>query len=177
MAKHDSGTTNHRKSSRKHPSIDAIHMLKEDHRRVEALFHRFLEGEEGKKPQIAQQIFHELETHSTLEEELFYPALQDPGGAGESASVDRGEEFKVMNMIINAYDEHRVVRDIIAQLRQKDASSEEFQQAMIELQQTVADHVFEEEDELFAEAQLTVDTKMLGMQMRQRKQEIVSTAV
>jgi len=81
-----------------------------------------------------------------------------------------------MNMIINAYDEHRVVRDIIAQLRQKDALSREFQQAMIELQQTVADHVLEEEDELFAEAQLTVDTKMLGMQMRQRKKEIVSAA-
>ena len=176
MPKHDSGTTTPKQSSKKNPSTDAIQMLKEDHRKVEALFDRFLEGEEGRKSQIAEQIFHELETHSTLEEELFYPALQDPGGTGESASVDRGEEFKVMNMIINAYDEHRVVRDIIAQLRQKDALSREFQQAMIELQQTVADHVLEEEDELFAEAQLTVDTKMLGMQMRQRKKEIVSAA-
>ena len=89
MPKHDSGTTNPKQSSRKNPSTDAIQMLKEDHRKVEALFDRFLEGEEGKKSQTAEQIFHELETHSTLEEELFYPAVQDPGGTGESASVDR----------------------------------------------------------------------------------------
>lgn len=176
MPKHKSGTINPRKSSRKNHSTDAIQMLKEDHRKVEALFDQFLEGEEGNKAQFAEQIFHELETHSTLEEELFYPALQHPGGTGESASVEQGREFKALNMIINAYDEHRVVRDTIAQLRQKDASSLEFQQTMIELQQTVADHVFEEEDELFAEAQLTIDLKTLGMQMQQRKQEIVSAA-
>lgn len=176
MPKQDSGTTNSRTSSRKSPSPDAIQMLKDDHRKVEALFDQFLEGDAGKKPQIAERIFHELEIHSTLEEELFYPALQDPGGPGESAPVEQDEEFAVMNMIMNAYDEHRAVRDIIAQLRKKDASSPDFQEIMIELQQIVMDHVFQEEDELFAEAQLTVDTKTLGMQMRQRKQEIVSAA-
>jgi len=176
MPKQDSGTTNPKEPFGEGSSADAIQLLKDDHRKVEALFNQFLEGEDRKKPQIAERIFHELEIHSTLEEELFYPALQDPGETGESASVEQGEEFTVMNMIINAYDEHRAVRDIIAQLRQKDASSQDFRQTMIELQQIVMDHVFEEEDELFAEAQLTLDTDRLGKQMQQRKQEIVSAA-
>jgi hypothetical protein len=202
MPKHDSGTTNPNKLSRKNPPTDAIQMLKDDHRKVEALFVQFLEAADRLKPWISEQLFHELEVHSTLEEELFYPALQDPSGV--EAPVDQGQEVNghkminttgldeagaierergeekddpeevVQNMILNAYDEHRVVRDIIAELREKDASSPDFLQTMIELQQTVANHVFEEEDELFAEAQLTVDTPTLGLRMQQRKQEILS---
>jgi hemerythrin superfamily protein len=171
MPKHDSGTTNRNKLSRKNPATDAIQMLKDDHRKVEALFVQFLEAEDGLKPWICEQIFHELEVHSTLEEELFYPALQNPNDTGTQGEENDGP---VTNMIINAYDEHRVVRDIIGELRQKDASSPEFQQTMIELQQAVEAHVFEEEDELFAEAQLTVDTPALGLRMQQRKQEILS---
>jgi hypothetical protein len=47
---------------------------------------------------------------------------------------------------------------------------------MIELQHAVSDHVSQEEDELFPQAQLSMDTKTLGMQMRQRRQEILSDA-
>lgn len=202
MPKHDSITTDSKTSSRKKPPIDAIHMLKEDHRKVEALFDQFFKEKAGRKPQIADQIFHELEVHSTLEEELFYPALLDPSAARESASAEQGEDtsdeldesdeleaereeendgvgevVEVDHRITDAYDEHNVVRGIIAQLRLKDASSPEFQQTMMELQQTVADHVFEEEDELFAEAQLTVDTITLGMHMQQRKQDILLASI
>ena len=187
----DSGQSKANTSPKKQLA-DAIQMLKADHRKVEALFDQFLEAEGGKKQHIAQQIFHELEVHSTLEEELFYPALQNQGDPDVLASVDPSEEIEgdeVMNLgednktsgddedlITHAYDEHRTVRDMIAQLRNNDASSLEFRQSMIELQQAVEDHVFEEEDELFAQAQLSVDTKMLGEQMHRRKQEILSAA-
>lgn len=203
MPKREAGKTKAKSSFQKKRSTDAIQMLKDDHRKVEALFDQFLEEEGGKKQQIAQQVFHELEVHSTLEEELFYPALQNQGHAAELAleqgeeteeeeaidasELDEGEEIErdeddettegiVEDMITNAYDEHRVVRDMIAQLRNNDASSLEFRQSMIELQQTVADHVSQEEDELFPQAQLNMDIKALGMQMQQRKQEILSAA-
>ena len=204
MPKRDSGTTKAKSPSPKKRSTDAVQMLKDDHRKVEALFEQFLEEEGGKKQQIAQQIFHELEVHSTLEEELFYPALQTQGNPEELASLGQGEEAEgeettdaseldegadmerdgsdetpeevAEDMIAAAYDDHHVVRDMIAELRKNDASSLEFRQSMIELQQTVVDHVSQEEDELFPQAQLNVDTKTLGMQMQQRKQEILSAA-
>jgi len=203
MPKRDSGQTK-AKTSPKKKATDAIQMLKEDHRKVEALFEQFLEEESGKKQQIAQQIFQELEMHSTLEEELFYPALQTQGDPAELGSLAQGEDIEgeetidaskldegadieqdesdetpeeiAEDMIANAYDDHRVVRDMIAELRNNDVSSPEFRESMIELQQTVADHVSQEEDELFPQAQLNMDTKTLGMQMQQRKQEILSAA-
>lgn len=203
MPKRDAGQTKAKTSSKK--SADAIQMLKDDHRKVEALFEQFLEEESGKKQHIAQQIFHELEVHSTLEEELFYPALQTQGNPEELGSLEQGEEIEgeettidaskldeeadieedetdetpeeiAEDMIANAYDDHRVVRDMIAELRNNDASSPEFRQSLIELQQTVADHVSQEEDELFPQAQLNMDTKTIGVQMQQRKQEILSAA-
>lgn len=204
MPKRDSDKTKATSPSQKKRSTDAIQMLKDDHRKVEALFEQFLEEEDGKKQHIAQQIFHELEVHSTLEEELFYPALQAQSDPAELASLEQGEaiggeetidaseldegeereweedddtqEEMVEDMVANAYEEHRVVRDMIAQLRNNDASSLEFRQSMIELQQAVVDHVSQEEAELFPQAQLSTDIKTLGMQMQQRKQEILSAA-
>ncbi len=193
MPKPDSVKAKAKSPSQKKRSTDAIQMLKDDHRQVEALFDQFLEEEGGKKQQLAQQIFHELAVHSTLEEELFYPALQNQGDPAELAEgeetmdaskLDEGEEMErdgdeeevAEDMIAGVYDDHRVVRDMIAQLRNNDASSLEFRQSMIELQQTVADHVSQEEAELFPQAQLSMDIKTLGIQMQQRKQEILSAA-
>lgn len=201
MPKRDADKTKVKSTSQKKRSADAIQMLKDDHRKVEALFDRFLEEESGKKQQIAQQIFHELDVHATLEEELFYPAFQSQSDSAELASLEQDEEIEgedtmdaseldedeeieeedgtpelVEEMITHAYDEHRLVRDMIAQLRNNDASSLEFRQSMIELQQTVSDHVSQEEEELFPQAQLSMDTKTLGMQMQQRRQEILSAA-
>ena len=201
MPKPDSGKAKAKSPSQKKRSTDVIQMLKDDHRKVEVLFDQFLEEESGKKQQLAQQIFHELEVHSTLEEELFYPALQNQGDPAELGSLEQDEEIEgkeamdaseldegeemerdgdedetAEDMIAGAYDDHRVVRDMIAQLRNNDPSSLEFRQSMIELQQTVAGHVSQEEDELFPQAQLSMDTKTLGMQMQQRKQEILSAA-
>lgn len=200
MPKRESGKNQAKSPSQKKRSTDAIQMLKDDHRKVEALFDQFLEEESGKKQHIAQQIFHELEVHATLEEELFYPALQNQDNTAELASFEQGGEAEgeeamdaseldegieeddetpeeiAEDMIMNAYDEHRAVRDMIAQLRNSDASSLEYRQSMIELQQAVSDHVSQEEDEFFPQAQLSIDTKTLGMQMQQRRQEILSAA-
>jgi hemerythrin superfamily protein len=56
---------------------DAISLLKKDHRKVEALFEQFEKARDsGRKATLAEQICRELTVHATIEEELFYPALQ-----------------------------------------------------------------------------------------------------
>jgi hypothetical protein len=57
--------------------MDAIAMLKADHRKVEDLFEKF-EQTNGKatKQQLAEQICLELKVHTVIEEEIFYPACR-----------------------------------------------------------------------------------------------------
>ena len=56
---------------------DAIALLKADHRKVEELFEAFEDATPKKQHAIALEICTELVIHTMIEEELFYPALQD----------------------------------------------------------------------------------------------------
>ncbi|HYC95672.1 MAG TPA: hemerythrin domain-containing protein, partial [Sphingomicrobium sp.] len=57
--------------------MDAIALLKQDHRTVEELFARFEKaGGDGRKQTLAEQICLELSVHAQIEEEIFYPACE-----------------------------------------------------------------------------------------------------
>lgn len=195
MPRRSSGATASTKTTKKKASPDAIAMLKEDHRKVEQLFEEFLTSH---KQEIAQQIFQELHIHSTLEEELLYPALQKEGDRGELAALEEGDEVLDRaemiegddddededeetaeevgeDIIASAYEDHQSVKELIQRLKGLDPSGTDFQQGMVELQEMVKDHVSEEEDVLLPEAQLKLDTKTLATQMQERKQELISS--
>ena len=79
------------KSSRK--QADAVQMLKADHKQVKQLFERFRSTSGDERAQLAGQLFTELEIHTKLEEELFYPAIREKlNAAGSGASEDEEED-------------------------------------------------------------------------------------
>ena len=55
---------------------DAVQLLKADHKQVRKLFEQFHGASDDDKGSIASRLFTELDIHSKLEEELFYPAVQ-----------------------------------------------------------------------------------------------------
>jgi len=55
---------------------DAVQLLKSDHKQVRKLFDQFHGAPDDEKGSIASRLFTELDIHSKLEEELFYPAVQ-----------------------------------------------------------------------------------------------------
>ena len=55
---------------------DAVHLLKTDHKQVRKLFEQFRDASDDDKGSIASRLFTELDIHSKVEEELFYPAVQ-----------------------------------------------------------------------------------------------------
>jgi hemerythrin superfamily protein len=199
MPRRTSGATASTQKNKKQRSMDAIAMLKEDHRKVEKLFEDFLRNH---KQDVAQQIFKELEIHASLEEEIFYPALQKQADLGELASLEQGEtevegddtldRADIMDedeeeedeetadeigedVIASAYEDHQSVKELIQRLKPLDAGGDDFQQGIVELQEMVKDHVSEEEEVLFPEAQLKIDTKSIATQMQERKQELTSS--
>lgn len=194
MATRDTGTGTSRRAAKGKPPADAIQMLEADHRKVEKLFNDFLNADAGRQQQIAQAIFRELEVHGTLEEEVFYPALQkqesegltsdeldsaeelDSGIEDEENEMEESETELLEGIITSAYDDHSMVRDHITRLRQMNASDPEFRQGIVELQDMITEHVSVEEDELFPHAQTNVDIKALGRRMQERKADILSEA-
>lgn len=118
--------------------MDAFELLKADHQKVAKLFDR-LEAASGKaKLNVFEQIKKELELHAEVEETIFYPALEKP------------EETH--DLTLEAYDEHKVVKTLLAELAGSKSATEEWQAQVKVLRENVEHHVDEEENELFDKA-------------------------
>ena len=76
-----------RRNDQEHPA-DAIAMLKADHQRVRDLFAQYEAAENVEtKRTLAAQVFRELETHAQLEENIFYPAVNEETEEGPALVV------------------------------------------------------------------------------------------
>ena len=139
--------------------MDAFNLLKTDHRKVAELFDQ-LESASGKaKLQVFAQIKTELELHTHIEETIFYPALEDPKQTHE--------------LVLEAYEEHDVVKKLLAQLSKAKSADEEWDAQAKVLRENVEHHVEEEENELFKKTRAALskeEIETLGEQMENEKQ-------
>lgn len=143
--------------------IDAITLLKNDHREVEKLFAEYEKASNrSRKQAIIQQVAQMLKIHSELEEAIFYPAVRQQADAD-----DKLDEAQV---------EHDTLKILIADLEQ--GGSSEFRDAKVKvLSEYVKHHVQEEEASggiLEQGRKGGLDLKELGEMMAQLKQELES---
>ena len=145
-------------------TMDAVKLLKDDHEKVKGLFRQFEKARsEDKKKQLADEIMMELEVHSKIEEEIFYPAVREKVGEDE--------------LVAEAVEEHHVVDVLMQEIKQLDPSDERFEAKMTVLIENVEHHIEEEEKEMLPDAKkkLGKDVEALGDQMEQRKQQLMAT--
>ncbi len=144
---------------------DAIALLKADHRTVEGLFEKFESARSGQKQAIAVQICNELKIHTTIEEEIFYPALQ--GKIEEETYTE-------------AYVEHDGAKLLINDIMSASEEDEFFDAKVKVLSEEIKHHVKEEEmrsEGMFAQArEAGVDLLELRDRMMARKQELMVAA-
>ena len=139
--------------------MDAISQLKKQHREVEQLFNKVEKTEDGgQRRELMKEIASRLEMHTSIEEEIFYPAVR------EAPSKKAGE------MINEAFEEHAVVKLVLRELPNVDPESERFEAKMTVLQELIQHHVEEEEKEMFKIAQKLGKDELrdLGEQMTSR---------
>lgn len=118
-------------------STDAITILKEDHRRVKALFREFKKTkDEQRKEQIVRKALEELTVHTYLENEVMYPRIR--------ALVPDLEAD-----ILESYEEHHVADVLCLELNELDSSDERFEPKFLVLIESVTHHIGEEEDNWF----------------------------
>ena len=132
--------------------MDAITLLKDDHKTVEKLFKRFEKAGDGaykEKATVADKIREELSRHAAIEEQLFYPVIR--------ATVDDVED-----LTLESLEEHHIVKWVLSELDDMDPKDERFTAKMTVLIENVRHHVEEEEDDLFPKVREALGRKDLG---------------
>lgn len=147
--------------------VDAIQLLKQDHREVEILFKEFEKLEEDGEEAVEQVIATactELKIHDKIETEIFYPAVRQ-----------QAQEEEVEDLLNEAEVEHNTVRDLIKTIEGMSASDEKRNAHFTVLMEYVKHHVKEEEKEMFPKVkQLSLDLKELGARMKERKTALMT---
>jgi len=119
--------------------MDAITMLKDDHKTVEALFKRFEKAGDAaftEKRKIVDRIIEELAVHAAVEEQLFYP-------------VTRQTVPETEDIALESLEEHHIVKWILSELDTMEPTHERFDAKVTVLIENVRHHVEEEETHYF----------------------------
>lgn len=143
--------------------LDAIALLKQDHRKVEDLFAKF-ESASGaeRKRKLAEQICLELAVHTRIEEEIFYPACEG-----------KVEE----DLLKESFVEHDGVKLLLAEIMAGGPGDSFYDSKVKVLQEQVEHHVQEEEkrvEGLFSQARKAdMPMEQLGEKLAARKAELM----
>ena len=140
--------------------------LKEDHKRVKKAYKEFQKMDAEENPEeceaLVQQVLHELQVHTALEEELLYPA------AREAIEEDLIDEAEV---------EHESAHALMDQLMGMSATDEKFAAKFTVLCEYVMHHVKEEEGEMFPQLEKAkgIEWESLAEEMTTRRTEMMGS--
>jgi hemerythrin-like domain-containing protein len=114
-----------------------------------------------RKVAIVQKICNALKMHTTIEEEIFYPAVR--------------QAIHEDDLMDEALVEHAGAKDLIAQLQSMEADDDLYDAKVTVLGEQINHHVEEEEGEMFPKAKRAkVDLTELGAEMAARRAEAMA---
>jgi hemerythrin-like domain-containing protein len=146
---------------------DAISILKGDHQRFRQLLRRLEKSTDKAAKQrkdLLAQIENEVKVHTTIEEEIVYPAFK------EAVRSKSDQEI-----YFEAIEEHHVVDLVMPEIKSTDATSEQFGAKAKVLKDLIEHHAEEEETEMFPKARKAISQSELleiGKQIQSRKQDL-----
>jgi len=142
---------------------NAIDLLADDHREVEALFKKFENSDdEETKSELVQEICKALTIHQIIEEEIFYPGVK---------------EYIDDEIYNEAFVEHDNSKLLMAEIMAGSPDDEFYDAKVKVLSEMIKHHVNEEEQRkgMFAQAKRGgADLKALGEELAERKEELMA---
>jgi len=129
-----------------------VEALLRDHNMVRRLADAYLNGQSIEvKLEAAEKILLLLETHSRLEESVFYPAVRD---------IDA-------SMVSHFEQEHQKADDLLQSLKNASVDDGQMDQMLRQLIEMTLHHMQEEETEFFPKLeQANMDMASVGLQMQ-----------
>jgi hemerythrin superfamily protein len=140
--------------------MKATLLLKKDHENLQSMFAQFTLGSRKDKDAQFAQMQREIEMHSRLEQELFYPELEN------SMAPDAVQAAK------RAVAEHNSIDEMLSELGKLGIQNKQFPSKMQALFETVQAHIQFEEDNVFEEARKLLSEyrlEELGLEMEDRR--------
>lgn len=143
--------------------MDAIALLEADHRKVEKLLNQLDETTERAvktRENLFSTLRSELVAHEMVEEEIFYPALK--------------EHPRARDIVLEGYEEHHVVDEILAELAAVSFDDETWSAKFSVMKENLEHHIEEEEGDMFKKARQVLDKEeltTLGAAMSDRKKQ------
>ena len=148
--------------------MDAIKLLTQDHKAIRKLLGELAESSTRatkKRADLLSQIARELEAHTRIEEEIFYPAFKQAGNKDDA------------KMYFEAMEEHRAAGELVLpDLMGTKPDSEKFSGRAKVLKELVIHHADEEEEDMFKRAKSLFDADALdalGERMQARKAQML----
>jgi len=139
--------------------MDAIALLKQDHKEVEALFKQFEKlGDRApkQKQKLVMKMIRALAVHAAIEEMLFYPAVRMAVLRKQTKLADSADD-----MVLESLEEHHIVKWTLSELEKMKPADERFDAKVTVLMEQVRHHVEEEETDLFIKTRKLISAKVL----------------
>jgi hemerythrin-like domain-containing protein len=147
--------------------VDAISLLKQDHTRLRKILKQLENSSDNngdRRTELLRQIEGAVQTHTTIEEEIFYPAFHE---SARSKSDDK--------LYYEAIEEHHVIDLVMPEIQDTDVESEQFAAKAKVLKDLIEHHIEEEEKMMFPKARKLMGTEELreiGQQLQNRKNRL-----
>ncbi len=138
--------------------MNAIELLKADHKTVDKLFQKVKATEEGEHKALFEKIKMELDAHTHIEEKVFYPRLK--------------EEEELEDITLEGIEEHHQAKMFLRELASLSEDSEKFEPKLKVLMEDITHHVQEEEGKMFPDVEKIINSaelEELGKRMEEEK--------
>jgi len=127
--------------------MNAIQLLKEQHREIESLFNRFDTMKAASlRRQIFERIADAMAVHTAIEERHFYPAVK---------------QRQTEDLLLASVEAHLEIKRVIVDLLALDSADDSFEAKVRLLRKNIEQHVKEEETDLFPRVEALFDEKAL----------------
>jgi iron-sulfur cluster repair protein YtfE (RIC family) len=140
--------------------MDAVRMLEQDHHEIEMLFDQFERANDDERAKLIEPICREIEAHTRVEEEMFYPQVR----------VTLGQDG--IELIDEARDEHERVTRQIREIRSMPEGDPARVLRFALVIEDIRYHLDQEESEMFPLVRVNMEPQLgvLGEAMLQQRQ-------